>query len=76
MFIILGWDGLGLRSYLLVIYYGRAKAFNSGILTVIRNRCGDFILIACIGILYSKGSWDFIYYKELIFSSNLFFIML
>ena len=76
IFIILGWDGLGLSSYLLVIYYGRAKAFNSGILTVIRNRCGDFMLIACMSMLYSKGSWDFMYYKELTFSSNLFFILL
>jgi NADH:ubiquinone oxidoreductase subunit 5 (subunit L)/multisubunit Na+/H+ antiporter MnhA subunit len=34
------------------------------------------MLIACMGMLYSKGSWDFMYYKELTFSSNLFFILL
>ena len=72
MFIILGWDGLGLSSYLLVIYYGRTKSYNTGILTVIRNRFGDFLLISCMRLLYSKGGWNLMTYKELCFSSNLF----
>jgi len=39
--ILLGWDGLGLVSYSLVIYYQRAKSSSSGILTVLTNRVGD-----------------------------------
>ncbi len=46
--LILGWDGLGLSSYLLVIYYQSSKAYNAGMLTVLRNRVGDgLIIMAC-----------------------------
>lgn len=43
--ILLGWDGLGLVSYCLVIYYQNVKSFNAGILTALRNRIGDVALL-------------------------------
>jgi len=46
--ILLGWDGLGVRSYLLVIYYSRRKSFNAGIITFARNRVGDALIIVRI----------------------------
>ena len=54
--LFLGWDGLGLSSFLLVIYYRRGKSFNARLLTVITNRLGDaFILTALVlGLRHSS----------------------
>ena len=50
--ILLGWDGLGLVSYCLVIYYQNYKSLNAGTLTVLSNRVGDvLILLAIVWIL-------------------------
>ena len=42
--ILLGWDGLGLVSYLLVIYYQNVRSYGAGMLTVLSNRIGDVAL--------------------------------
>ena len=57
--IILGWDGLGLSSYLLVIYYQRPKSFNAGILTALSNRIGDVFIIASCALATLLESTNF-----------------
>jgi len=47
---IIGWDGLGATSYLLIIYYGTNKSTTSGTITVIINRIADVSLIIAITI--------------------------
>ena len=49
--LLLGWDGLGLISYCLIIYYQKNLAFNSGIITVILNRLGDSRLLIIISFI-------------------------
>nr|YP_010373792.1 NADH dehydrogenase subunit 5 [Bryanellocoris orientalis]UPI55319.1 NADH dehydrogenase subunit 5 [Bryanellocoris orientalis] len=61
--ILLGWDGLGLVSYCLVIYFQNFKSYSSGMLTVLTNRIGDVAILMSIGICLSSGSWYFIYYN-------------
>lgn len=62
--IILGWDGLGLVSYCLVIYYISSKRYLAGIITCLINRLGDIGLLISIGWIFSYGRWNFIFYKE------------
>lgn len=58
--ILLGWDGLGLRSYALVIYYNNERSANAGMLTVLRNRVGDVAILIRIGFLIIKGGLNFL----------------
>nr|WEF74983.1 NADH dehydrogenase subunit 5 [Amblyomma mixtum] len=58
--IILGWDGLGLVSYCLVIYYQSINSYNSGMMTIISNRVGDVMIILSMIFFVSFGSFDFL----------------
>nr|YP_009707966.1 NADH dehydrogenase subunit 5 [Xystrocera globosa]QEU57264.1 NADH dehydrogenase subunit 5 [Xystrocera globosa] len=62
--ILLGWDGLGLVSYCLVIYYQNVKSFNAGMLTALSNRIGDVALLMSIAWMLNYGSWSYVYYLE------------
>jgi NADH-ubiquinone oxidoreductase chain 5 len=59
--ILLGWDGLGLVSYCLVIYYQNIKSCNAGILTVLSNRLGDIAILISICWILNFGSCNFFY---------------
>nr|URH17028.1 NADH dehydrogenase subunit 5 [Pericapritermes sp. H SH-2022a] len=67
--ILLGWDGLGLVSYLLVIYYQNVRSYGAGMLTVLSNRVGDVALLMVIAWMINFGSWSFIYYLEFLSGS-------
>jgi len=62
--ILLGWDGLGLISYALVIFYQNEKSANAGILTVLSNRVGDAAILIAIALLFIKGRWRFVFLIE------------
>nr|YP_001853757.1 NADH dehydrogenase subunit 5 [Saturnia boisduvalii]ABQ63469.1 NADH dehydrogenase subunit 5 [Saturnia boisduvalii] len=66
--ILLGWDGLGLVSYCLVIYYQNLKSYNAGMLTALTNRIGDVFILMVISWMMNYGSWNYIFYME--FMSN------
>uniref|UniRef100_A0AAT9FF88 NADH-ubiquinone oxidoreductase chain 5 n=1 Tax=Haemaphysalis megaspinosa TaxID=1155002 RepID=A0AAT9FF88_9ACAR len=60
LMIILGWDGLGLVSYCLVIFYQSVNSYNSGMMTIISNRVGDVMVIMSLLFLFNFGSFDFL----------------
>ena len=61
--LLFGWDGLGISSYLLVIYYNSRITYNSGMVTALSNRVGDALILILIGILLSSGSWNSVWIK-------------
>ena len=76
--LLLGWDGLGVTSYLLVIFYQRKKSYNAGMITAITNRLGDVGILICIGWLFIVGDWTYRYLssRSLSLNSLLVFILI
>nr|YP_009654804.1 NADH dehydrogenase subunit 5 [Leptoglossus membranaceus]QCI09358.1 NADH dehydrogenase subunit 5 [Leptoglossus membranaceus] len=71
--ILLGWDGLGLVSYCLVIYFQNYKSYNAGMLTVLTNRIGDVAILLGIAFMFDLGSWHYLYYN--FYFSNIGYIL-
>nr|AZJ16977.1 NADH dehydrogenase subunit 5 [Caenis sp. JYZ-2018] len=64
--ILLGWDGLGLVSYCLVIYYQNVKSYNAGMLTALSNRIGDVAILLAIAWLFNYGGFNYLFYMEFV----------
>nr|VFU78699.1 NADH dehydrogenase subunit 5 [Proasellus hercegovinensis] len=62
--ILLGWDGLGVVSYILVVYYQNEKSNAAGMITALTNRLGDAAILLTIGLLVESGSWNFMFCVE------------
>nr|QXJ42306.1 NADH dehydrogenase subunit 5 [Stoloteuthis sp. GS-2021] len=56
--LLLGWDGLGLVSFCLVIYYQNDKSLAAGMLTVLMNRVGDCFILGSISVMVILGHWN------------------
>nr|YP_010507440.1 NADH dehydrogenase subunit 5 [Dracogyra subfuscus]UXG19111.1 NADH dehydrogenase subunit 5 [Dracogyra subfuscus] len=55
--LLLGWDGLGIVSFALVVYYQNNKSLGAGMLTALANRIGDVALLTAIGLCAMQGHW-------------------
>jgi NADH-ubiquinone oxidoreductase chain 5 len=50
--IIFGWDGLGVVSFLLIVYYINYESISNGLFTIFQNRIGDlFFVLFLVGNL-------------------------
>nr|UYX57796.1 NADH dehydrogenase subunit 5 [Austrodecus sp. JZ-2022] len=59
--ILLGWDGLGLVSFLLVMFYMNKSSLSGSLLTVITNRIGDISLILSIVMMMNFGQFSLMF---------------
>lgn len=74
--VILGWDGLGLVSFVLVIFYNNSSSLDSGLITVFTNRLGDCLFILSFIFFFYGGyfSVDFISSSFCYFFCLVFFL--
>nr|YP_009738134.1 NADH dehydrogenase subunit 5 [Ctenolepisma villosum]QIB71366.1 NADH dehydrogenase subunit 5 [Ctenolepisma villosum] len=68
--ILLGWDGLGLVSYCLVIYYQNVRSYSAGMLTALSNRVGDVAILLAIAWMLNYGSWNYVFYLNSVLTNT------
>nr|QLY89869.1 NADH dehydrogenase subunit 5 [Viviparus viviparus] len=66
--LLLGWDGLGIVSFVLVIYYQNNKSLGAGMLTILANRVGDVMILVSIGMLVILGYWNIMLISDFCFT--------
>nr|YP_009572103.1 NADH dehydrogenase subunit 5 [Umbonium thomasi]QBI37689.1 NADH dehydrogenase subunit 5 [Umbonium thomasi] len=71
--LLVGWDGLGIVSFALVVYYQNVKSLSAGMLTALANRVGDVMLLLSIGLCVIQGHWNILFMWDSIFSPVLVF---
>nr|YP_010271971.1 NADH dehydrogenase subunit 5 [Marphysa victori]UKB88234.1 NADH dehydrogenase subunit 5 [Marphysa victori] len=71
IFLLLGWDGLGITSFILVIYYQNPKSLAAGMITALTNRIGDALILLSIAWMLNQGHWMILQTEAAKFSSPL-----
>nr|AUF70026.1 NADH dehydrogenase subunit 5 [Lampsilis siliquoidea] len=57
VFLLIGWDLLGVVSFLLVIHYQGKSCVSVGMITVLINRVGDVFLLVSVGLSLELVGW-------------------
>lgn len=63
LFLLLGWDGLGVTSYLLVVFYLNYRRASAGIVTFLVNRLGDVFFFSALAFFSLVLDWNFFEHK-------------
>nr|BDY26060.1 NADH dehydrogenase subunit 5 [Spurilla braziliana] len=56
-FLLVGWDGLGITSFALIIYYESGESQMAGFQTLMINRLGDVIIVVSMYLFVSGGQF-------------------
>lgn len=59
--LLIGWDGLGVTSFILIIYYQNPKSLGAGLITALTNRVGDVAILLSIAWTLKQGHWNIIH---------------
>lgn len=73
--VLLGWDGLGVTSFYLILFNHNLKRLRGGLITIIRNRVGDYFIIIGVGLMLEVNSWNRAVATELTWLLSLFLIV-
>jgi len=68
---MLGWDGLGVTSFLLIIFYINYESINNGLFTLFQNRVGDLCFV-----LFLVGVVDLSIGTRLVLKCGVFVLIL
>nr|AQU13065.1 NADH dehydrogenase subunit 5 [Plakobranchus cf. ocellatus HW-2015] len=71
-FLFIGWDGLGITSFALIIYYQSQESLSAGFQTLMINRIGDALIVLSTFLFVVLGQFSFINF----FPSNAWVIIL
>nr|YP_002726378.1 NADH dehydrogenase subunit 5 [Siphonaria pectinata]AAR21547.2 NADH dehydrogenase subunit 5 [Siphonaria pectinata] len=62
--LFLGWDGLGITSFALIVYYQSYESLNAGFVTLMVNRIGDAIIVMAVILFALVGQFTFVSMSE------------
>nr|YP_009939382.1 NADH dehydrogenase subunit 5 [Crenidorsum turpiniae]QNV48536.1 NADH dehydrogenase subunit 5 [Crenidorsum turpiniae] len=54
---LMGWEGLGMSSFILIMFFMNKKSLMSSLYTMIMNRLGDIMLMISIMLMMDFNSW-------------------
>jgi len=74
-FLILGWDGLGVVSFFLIVYYQNQRSITSGLFTLLINRVGDRFFLVSIALLSYNYSDYFSWKYSVVSTLTIFFLV-
>nr|YP_009059487.1 NADH dehydrogenase subunit 5 [Mastigeulota kiangsinensis]AIN75490.1 NADH dehydrogenase subunit 5 [Mastigeulota kiangsinensis] len=56
LMLLVGWDGLGVSSFALIVYYQSGESVRAGFLTLLVNRLGDILIMVTMFYFVMVGS--------------------
>nr|ALO81900.1 NADH dehydrogenase subunit 5 [Cernuella virgata] len=63
--LMVGWDGLGVSSFALIIYYQSKESVVSGFLTLLINRLGDVVIMSLVFFMAMGGVMFLVNYPSI-----------
>lgn len=66
VFIVLGWDGLGFTSFILVAWFGCSFSRSARVKTFLTNRLGDGFFLVFLVYFFFQGHFKFFIYDQVL----------
>ena len=75
IFLLLGWDGLGITSFALIIYYQRYESLRAGFQTLMANRVGDALIVLSTFLFVLNQQFSFYVVDDSVLLLGLVFLL-